>query len=770
MLVRAYRLTDRFGVVILKGSVALAETTLLGLSIIWGAVAGVLGRVFALVAAVLRTLFGRVVVPAGRTVVKSTGQMSSRVAQSATGAATGAMARRSARERMVRTIAEDPLRTQNRVLSALVVILLFVVLGVVIWATDPSRAGQGTPLSPSVAQLPADQPNIAPIAANPTPQATAQDAAAVEAQEEQPQPALGIPTLISLPTTVPTATPLPVILEVRGTLAYVVREKGQTDIWAIPVGSRSPLRLTNSPEDDRDPAWSPDGRRLAYASRQDGNWEIYIYDVQSGETTRMTYDRSFQGAPRWSPDGEWLVYESYQGNNLDIYVMRVDGSEAPLRLTDHPAPDFSPAWSPDGRQIAFVSWRDGSQDIYLFSLDDPRDAAVVNITNSPRRNEDYPAWSPDGSLLAFSAFDEGLEKVFVKSVGDVDAEPQVLERGRAPTWSPDGASLVFAVDSVNSTHLIAGPFAGAGIATEIIPVPEGSTNPVWTSAPLPQQLINRGGLPPAFNEPLFIEQENDPRGDPPYRLNVLNDVSAPNAVLSERVNDSFHALRERVAESAGWDFLGQLEDAFWQINRPPQPGEERRNWLMTGRSFAINRNAIVGFPAPIEVVREDIGVETLWRVYLRVSDDAQFGELGEPLRRMPWDFASRNQGDVEAYDNGGRLRTEMPSGYYIDLTQIASDYGWERVAAGSDWRANFNSTNYWLFEKRDGLTWYEAMRELYTEAQLGGFAPRPPTTQPPVPTDAVIEPPPTVEQSTEPVSEPPPVEPASEVTTEEAGA
>jgi hypothetical protein len=28
-----------------------------------------------------------------------------------------------------------------------------------------------------------------------------------------------------------------------------------------------------------------------------------------------------------------------------------------------------------------------------------------------------------------------------------------------------------------------------------------------------------------------------------------------------------------------------------------------------------------------------------------------------------------------------------------------------------------------MFTKTDGLTWFQAMRELYTEAQLGGFVP-----------------------------------------------
>ena len=209
----------------------------------------------------------------------------------------------------------------------------------------------------------------------------------------------------------------------------------------------------------------------------------------------------------------------------------------------------------------------------------------------------------------------------------------------------------------------------------------------------------------------------------PYRLNALLDVQAPNANLSDQVNDSFNALREAVLEKAGWDFLGQLDDAFWPIERLPQPGEERRNWHMTGRAFALTRNSILGFPPPIEIVREDADLNTFWRIYVRVADEAQSGQLGEPLRRLPWDFLSRSQGDVEAYNQGGRLRNEIPTGYYIDLTELAADYGWQQVAAGSDWRANSNSINYWLFLKNDGLSWYDGMLEIYTESQLGGFVP-----------------------------------------------
>lgn len=701
MLARTYRITDKFGVVLLKGSVALVDYTLDGIAVLVHTLIAGLLAIWSVLAFILRP-FRPVGIFLVNLLLRATGQAS----LSARQGAGNAMARRAARREMEAVLTEDPLKRQNRVLSALTVILLVALIGAILYATNPARTGR----------LPLAAADVRPL--NPDLLAPPVTAA---------QPTASNPLIAQINTPVPTATPLPDILSASGAIAYTVREGAQTDIWAVPVGSRTPIRITNSPVDERDPAWSPDGRRIAYASRQDGNWEIYIYEVSTGFSTRMTYDLSFQAKPTWSPDGEYLAYESYQGNNLDIYVLRVDGTQAPIRLPGNSdAPDFSPAWSPDGRRIAFTSLRGGVQDIYVFSLDDQ---SVVNVTNTPLRNEDHAAWFPDpnSNLIAFSAIDEGAHKVFVKSVADPAGAPQVLSFGRVPSWSPDGSSLIFTVDSFDATQLTAFPYASAAVGLPILPVPPGSYQPVWTSTPLPPALVNSGGLPPASTEPLYIEQENERATDPPYPLQPLPGVVTDNAALSDRVNDSFNALREMVVEQTGRDFLGRLDDAFWALDRPPQPGEERRNWLMTGRAFAITRNSIAGFPPPLEVVREDLGVNTFWRLYVRVADNAQNGQLGEPLRRLPWDFAARTAGDVQAYDQGGRVRSQVPAGYYVDLTQLAEDFGWMRVPAGSDWRANVLTINYWSFRKTGGLDWYSAMREIYPEGQLVNFAP---TAQP----------------------------------------
>lgn len=726
MLLRFYRVTDKLGWVFAKllaaagdwlnqgisaGSGAvwrllkqtiklfvmlLAAITTLVVAILAGAgrllmqMLRAIGRLFMAVLGTIVALLGG----AGRVAAKGTQQVAQQGRSRAARASSDRMARRAdvAAGTPDVTITQDPLLVQNRRLSLLLALAGVAIVGLILWATDPARSTPA-PLTTNVGSG---------LVLNATAQPTPAEPAAIAAP----------------PTPFPTATQLPVALRAGGTLAYTVRERGQTDIWLLTIGSADPVRLTNDPADERDPRWSPDGSQLAYASRENGNWELFIYDITSGNKEQMTVDLSFQGDPDWSPDGEWLLYESYQGSNLDVYAVRIDGT-ALERITDHPAPDFSPAWSPDGRRIAFVSLRDGNQDIYVFDLNT---ADVSNLTASPLRDEEYPAWSPDGRFIAFSAWEQGTEKVFVQPTTP-GAEAVAVGFGRAPSWSPAGDSLVFAVDAVDGTvsYLSVRPYGReGGVATEVVAVPYGATSPSWSDRALPPQFT---GVGPAISEPLYVEQTGNPPAGVDFGLKSLPGVQAENALLSDAVDDSFNALRERVAQEAGYDYLRQLDEVFWLLERPPQPGEEIRSWFKTGRAFSIRRNSILGFPPEIELVREDIGVDTFWRVYLRVDDDFQSGQLGEPLRALPWDFLSVQSGDIEAYNQGGRRRAEIPTGYYIDLTQLAEDYGWPRRAAGFDWRANANSRNYWLFWRPEDLNWYEAMLQIWPEGQLINFAP-----------------------------------------------
>lgn len=687
MLVRAFRVTDRLGnaslrlgawlIVALAGQAAHLRRALLG------AVAAVFGLLAGVVGFVIGTILGT--------------RRTAHQAQEAAARRQQRMAQRAAEAEMKPTVIKDPLLAQNRALSAFAVLLLLILLAVV------------------VVQTAQDEDDGLPSGGGGWPQAPG---------TEQPT------ALVLFPTPEPTATPVPDPLRVGGSLVFTLRENGQDDLWAISVGESSPLRLTNSPADERDPAWSPDGTRVAFASNRDGNWELYLLQIDTGALTRLTYTPGFEGAPTWSPDGAYLAYEGYNADtqDLEIFIISADparaASEGALRATFTPGPDIEPDWGPGGRHIAFTSWRTGNQDIFVMSLDaDGGDARAVNLTSTPDVNEDHPAWSHDGASIAYSAVVNGVEGVYVKPAQQPNAAPILVGRGRMPAWAPNDGSLAYALDYGRQTQILAGTIGSFGAATDAIALSDRAADPHWTATALPRPLVAGGGLPasPNVSGPLYVESERQ-QATGRYGMAPLNNVVAPQAYLSDRVNDSFEALRIRVLEKAGYDFLGTLADAFWSQGRPPEPGEPRQNWHYTGRAFAIDRNLVyAGPPAPIEVVREDIEVNTYWRVYLRVVDDAQNGALGEPLRRLPWDFAARSSGDVTDYERGGRLKDAVPPGYYVDLTQLADDFGWQRVPAQRTWQYNFGAIQFWEFVKTGGLSWEAAMLELYPPEDVQGF-------------------------------------------------
>jgi hypothetical protein len=250
-------------------------------------------------------------------------------------------------------------------------------------------------------------------------------------------------------------------------------------------------------------------------------------------------------------------------------------------------------------------------------------------------------------------------------------------------------------------------------------------------------------------EPAYTETVLPREGeDAPYRLISLTGVIAESPWLTDQVDESFVALRQRVEQEVGWDFLGRLDNVWWSLDRPSEPGQNPRNWHKAGRAFDIVQAYNQGAPTQIEVIPEARGPDLYWRVMIRCA--VQDGTQGEPLRRLPWDFAARAQ-DVEAYDAGGRFRDGVPTGYFVDFTRLAAIYGWHPAAADSTWRYNWPGVLYWQYEKRDGLDWWTAMLQLYTEADLerAFFTPTPAPTPTPSATPEAGEETPTGEEEEE---------------------
>jgi len=490
-------------------------------------------------------------------------------------------------------------------------------------------------------------------------------------------------------------------------------------------------RITSQPGEDRDPALSPDGTQIAFSSRRNGYWDLYILDMTTGKTRRITDTPEFDGAPAWSPDGQWLAYEVYNGDNLDIFLRSLaNPADAPVQLTENPAPDFSPSWSPEGRTIAFVSARSGEDEIWLAALDRIEDR-FQDISLSADTAESQPAWSPDGSYLAWAVDASGSRSIAIWDSRDRKGSVTPLGLGDHPAWKADGSAILARISGPNQEAITTYQIPGGAQGLSFTPLPGSLHGFLWlpdstiellTASNLPGQVIT--ALPTLWSPVLTISPVV-PAGR--VALAPLPDITAPYPFLLDSLDESFNALRSDLANQAGWDVLLNLENAYYPLTEPSSPGVVE-DWLYTGRGFALN-------PLPFSAgwlvsSREDYNGQTYWRLYARTR--YQDGSQGSPLTVHPWNLDARHSGDTQAYEHGG-APSPIPTGYWLDLTDLAARYGWQRLPALTNWRSYYAASRFNQFVMSDGLSWKEAMAQLYPEEAIvtPTFVPTPTITMTP---------------------------------------
>jgi len=250
-------------------------------------------------------------------------------------------------------------------------------------------------------------------------------------------------------------------------------------------------RLSNSPEAEVSPRFSPDGTQLVYERAG----SIRVMDVAS-RASRVLVPQG--NHPSWTKDGSAVVFvrrdiapaglihrlmrlalaggtlDTLSADSVDAYepaasstsaaialrqlsrvnrlqtLRVVDGGGATLEVLAGAGTyvDTSPAWSRDGASIAFVRVdASGAGRLMLVPANGSRAASAVNAAGDVVAD---PAWMSNARIVYARA---GT----ISWIEPGGAVPHVLIDGDgfelAPTLSPDGTRLVFTTDRAGNREL-----------------------------------------------------------------------------------------------------------------------------------------------------------------------------------------------------------------------------------------------------------------------------------------------------------------------------
>lgn len=276
-----------------------------------------------------------------------------------------------------------------------------------------------------------------------------------------------------------------------------IKNKRNSDIWMVSWDGKESVQLTNSPENESQPRWSPDGKYLSFLSSRNGlkGTQIWIMDCRGGEAKQLTdLKKGDLNDYEWSPDGSKIalvvktqtdtakvkiskpiVIDRYHfKQDIEGYLTRKPShlylynvvTKKMDTLTKGIYDETDPKWSPDGSQIAFLSNRttdpDRNENSDIWVIEAKGNAEMKQITNWTG-SDTGQQWSPDGKQIAYLRstspddyimYDQSVLCVVSKEGGEPKILSKALDRPVGnPRWTKGGESIMALVTDDRTRYI-----------------------------------------------------------------------------------------------------------------------------------------------------------------------------------------------------------------------------------------------------------------------------------------------------------------------------
>ena len=290
----------------------------------------------------------------------------------------------------------------------------------------------------------------------------------------------------------------------------IEQNRSNRELFVMNADGSDKIQLTESPENEFNAIWHPDGEQIVFLSGASGELQAWVMKADGSGKKQISDVEGDITALAFSPDGTKILYtQEVQVNKTTqdlhpdlkltdgriindlmyrhwntwedgayshIFFAPFDGTFSdgtdimPDEPYDSPMKPFGGleevAWSPDSRSIAYTCKKLTGQeysfstnsDIYLYYLDSDE---TTNLTEGMMGYDRVPFFSPDGSRIYWhsmerAGYEADKERLFAMDLSTAELFYLTPDFDYSPfgeTWMDDGENLYF-VCAVNSEHNI----------------------------------------------------------------------------------------------------------------------------------------------------------------------------------------------------------------------------------------------------------------------------------------------------------------------------